>query len=223
MTIDVSRKKGLLLDFGGVVFKSFFETRKSFEKFLGLPSNTLKWYGPFDPDLDALWRQVLIKEITEGEYWSRRAEETGMLIGEQWTMLEFCRRHNELALDVVFRPKVKQLIADAKCAGVRLAILTNELELLNGVEWVKNSPVISSFDVLIDATQTKIPKPDPRAYRLALKALEISAEDAIFIDDQIKYVRGAEAVGIRSIHLDITNPNTATDAARMLLGLEADI
>ena len=213
------RCKGLLLDFGGVIAKSFFETRAEFEKLLGLPEKTFDWYGPFDPLADLLWRRVVRNEITEGEYWAMRADEAGRMVGERWTMREFCRKQNDLALDVNFRPEAKQLIADAKRNGVKLAIVTNELELLNGAEWVGNSPIVRLFDALIDATRTKISKPDPRAYHLALDALELRAAEAIFVDDQIKHVRGAEAVGIRGILLDITNPRHAFDAARALLGL----
>lgn len=217
--IVIPRHKGLLLDFGGVIMKSFFETRAEFEELLGLPKKTFDWYGPFDPRSDVLWRRVLANEITEGEYWAKQAEEAGVLIGERWTMQEFCRRQNDLALDIVLRPEAKRLIVDAKRGGVKLAIVTNELELLNGADWVESSPIIRLFDALIDATRTKIHKPDPRAYRLALQALDLRAEEAIFVDDQIKHVRGAEAVGIRGIHLDITDPRLAFDAARALLGL----
>jgi putative hydrolase of the HAD superfamily len=103
---------------------------------------------------------------------------------------------------------------------LKLGILTNELESLTGADWIASIPVVRLFDAFVDATHTRISKPDQRAYRLALKALGLRAEDSIFVDDQIKNIRGAETVGIRSIHLDIRNPNIAFDAARALLGLK---
>lgn len=215
------RYRGLILDFGGVVVKSFFETRVEFEKLLGLTEGTLEWRGPFDPQSDALWRRTLSNEISEGEYWARRATEAGVLLGEHWTFQDFCRRYNDLAPDIVLRPEARRLLADARQEGVRLAILTNELERMNGIDWVKNNAVVRLFDALIDATHTKIPKPNPGAYRLALRALGLRAEEAIFVDDQIKNVRGAEAIGICSIHLDITNPRAAFDAVTSLLRLPA--
>jgi len=45
-------------------------------------------------------------------------------------------------------------------------------------------------DALVDATHTGILKPDPRAYRLALEALDISAERILFVDDQLRNVEG---------------------------------
>ena len=54
--------------------------------------------------------------------------------------------------------------AEAREAGLKLAILSNELDLFYGVEFRKRFPLIELFDVIVDATYTKILKPDPRAY-----------------------------------------------------------
>ncbi|HLL28047.1 MAG TPA: HAD-IA family hydrolase [Xanthobacteraceae bacterium] len=221
MNKPTPRYKGLILDFGGVIARSFFETADDFGKLLGLAEGALRWRGPFDPPSDPLWRGVLTGEITEAEYWARRAAEVGTLIGERWTFRDFCRRQNDLAFADVIRPEAEQLIAHAKQEGIKLAVLTNELESLTGPDWIASIPIVRLFDAFVDATHTQIAKPDPRAYRLALEALRLQAEEAIFIDDQIKNIRGAEAVGIRSIHLDICDPNTAFDVAYALLGLKS--
>jgi len=220
MTKETSHYKGLILDFGGVIAKSFFETKADFEKLLELAEGTLDWHGPFDPQLDPLWRRVHADKMTEGEYWAKRAEEVGALIGERWTFRDFCRRQNDLALAIVIRQEAVELVTQAKREGVKLGILTNELESLTGADWIENIPIVRLFDAFVDATHTRISKPDPRAYRLVLEALSLRAEETIFIDDQIKNVRGAETVGIRGIHLDIRNPSIAFDAAHALLGLK---
>jgi putative hydrolase of the HAD superfamily len=215
----VTRARGLLLDFGGVVTRSFFETRSAFEELLGLPANTRCWRGPFAPDADRLWLQVQAGELSESAYWSQCALETGAAVGERWTMQEFCRKHNDLPIDVVVRPEALRAIADAKRAGIRLAIVTNELEAISGRLWVEGNPVIGLFDALIDASRTGIRKPDPRAYRLALHELGLDAADAVFVDDQIRNVDGARQAGIRALHLDITRPAVAFELARAELSM----
>lgn len=214
-----SRTRGLVLDFGGVITRSFFETRRAFEALLGLPGNTFGWRGPFDPRSDGLWCRVLAGELTEGAYWARCAEEAGARLGERWTMREFCRRHAGLPIEAIVRPEAMRLIADARQAGIKLAIVSNDLESMNGREWVESNPVVRLFDAVIDATHTGIRKPDPRACGLALQALDVRAEQAVFIDDQAANVGGAEQAGLRAIHLDITCPDVAFAAARALLGL----
>jgi hypothetical protein len=65
--------KGLLLDFGSVIQKSFFETRQEIEQLLELPKGALDWEGPFRPASDALWRKVVAGEFSERDYWNQRA------------------------------------------------------------------------------------------------------------------------------------------------------
>lgn len=214
-----SHYQGLILDFGGVIAKSFFETRAEFEKLLGLAEETLPWRGPFDVGSDLLWQEVVTGKFSEGEYWLRRAEEVGALVGERWTFQDFCRRQKDLSLKLVVRPEAEELVMLAKRNGVKLAVLTNELESLTGKNWINSIPLVSEFDAFLDATRTHVRKPDSRAYRLALDAIGLSAGQAIFIDDQQENVLGAEATGIRAIHLDICDPRRAFDNARELLGI----
>jgi putative hydrolase of the HAD superfamily len=74
-------------------------------------------------------------------------------------------------------------------------------------------------DALVDATHTHILKPDPRAYALALEALDLGADQVVFIDDQPRNVAGGTAAGMRSLHLDPTDPLACVMDARRMLGL----
>jgi putative hydrolase of the HAD superfamily len=209
--------KALLLDFGSVIQKSFFETRGALERLLDLPAGSLKWAGPFYPAGDALWQQVLSGEISERDYWGRRALEVGRMVGETWAIREFCLKHNELSTKVTLRPEVLALISDVKKAGLKFGILTNELELFHGENWLETMPFAAQIDAVVDATTTKILKPDPRAYALALESLALPADEVVFIDDQQRNVAGGEAVGITSLHLDITRHQACIEQARELM------
>jgi putative hydrolase of the HAD superfamily len=218
---DIGRRhyKALLLDFGSVIQKSFFETRGALERLLKLPSGSLKWAGPFDPAGDTLWQQVLSSEISERDYWGRRAQEVGRMVGQNWAIREFCLQHNELSTQVTLRPEVLALISDVKNAGLKFGILTNELELFHGENWLETMPFANQVDAVVDATRTKILKPDPRSYALALDSLALAADEVVFIDDQPRNVAGGEAVGITSLHLDITRHQDCVAQARALLKL----
>ena len=41
---------------------------------------------------------------------------------------------------------------------------------------------------------------------MGLEALQAEPERTLFVDDQIRNVRGAEAIGIPSVHFDIRRP-----------------
>jgi len=216
---EARQYRALLLDFGTVIQKSFFETRVYIEKLLQIPPGTLAWAGPFDPGSDPLWRQVISGAVSERNYWEQRAREIGTLIGEDWTIQDFCRKHGELPPDVILRPEMLDLISDVKRAGLKFGILTNELELFHGKDWLLTMPFACMVDAIVDATHTHILKPDPRAYALALEALDLAASEVIFIDDQPRNVAGGSAVGIRSFHLDMTYPLESVTQVRLAMNL----
>ena len=212
--------RALILDFGGVVTRTLFETHDITERALGLPAGTLTWRGPFDPATDPLWVSMQNREITERDYWMTRTAEVGKLVGETWTdMQAFVQRARGAEADLVLRPEARDAITRAKAAGLRLAILSNELDLFYGVEFRKRFPLIELFDVIVDATYTKILKPDPRAYERVIAELGLPRESCVFVDDQLKNIEGADAVGLPNVHFDVTRPADGYARALSMLGL----
>jgi epoxide hydrolase-like predicted phosphatase len=76
----------------------------------------------------------------------------------------------------------------------------------------------SVFDSLIFSAFAGVMKPDPHIYQLALQDLGVTPEAAVFIDDFIDNVRGAEAVGIRGIHF--RSPDQVKTELEILLNAE---
>lgn len=212
--------RALILDFGGVVTRTLFETHDITERALGLAAGTLTWRGPFDPSSDPLWRAMQAREITERDYWMTRTREVGVMLGEDWTdMQTFVQRARGADAELVLRPEARDAILKAKEAGLKLAILSNELDLFYGVDFRKRFPLIEFFDVIVDATYTKILKPDPRAYERVLAELGLPRADCVFVDDQKKNIEGAEAVGLPHVHFDVTRPAQSYALALKMLGL----
>lgn len=213
-------QKALILDFGGVVTRTLFETHDITERALGLSPGTLTWRGPFDPATDPLWVSMQAREISERDYWMTRTREVGAQLGEEWSdMKTFVQRARGADAELVLRPEARDAILRAKQAGLKLAILSNELDLFYGVEFRKRFPLIELFDVIVDATYTKILKPDPRAYEQVLAEVGLDRADCVFVDDQKKNIEGAEAVGLPYVHFDVTRPAEAYAQALKMLGI----
>lgn len=213
-------QRALILDFGGVVTRTLFETHDVTERTLGLPAGTLTWRGPFDPATDPLWVSLQAREITERDYWMTRTREVGVLLGEDWTdMKTFVQRARGADPELVLRPEARDAILKAKAAGLKLAILSNELDLFYGESFRKRFPLIDLFDVIVDATYTKILKPDPRAYEQVLAELGVARADCVFVDDQKKNIEGAVAIGLPHVHFDVTRPAESYAQALNMLGL----
>lgn len=216
-------QRALILDFGGVVTRTMFETHDITEKALGLAAGTLSWRGPFDPANDALWTRMQNREITERDYWMERTREVGRLVGEDWTdMKTFIQRARGAEPETVLRPEARTAILKAKEAGVHLAILSNELDLFYGVDFRKRFPLIDLFEIIVDATYTGILKPDPRSYEAVIGQLGLPRENCVFVDDQKKNIEGAEAVGLPYVHFDVTRPAESYARALEMFGISPE-
>ncbi|MGM4986248.1 HAD family hydrolase [Rhizobium pisi] len=207
-------QRALVLDFGGVISKTLFETHDLSEEALGLAPGTLTWRGPFDVSTDPLWSDMQAGRISERDYWTTRARETGSLVGKEWdTLPPFLSAVRGDDPSQVIRPEALAAIATAKKAGHRLAILSNELDLFYGKEFRDRLPFLADFDLIVDATYTQILKPDPRAFDFITDGLAISAADCVFVDDQLKNIRGGQAVGMTCVHFDVTQPAESYERA----------
>lgn len=216
-----SSPEALLLDFGSVITYSAFEIMDRAEKRLRLPPGTLDWRGPLDPATDPLWVAMQNDEISERSYWEKRALEVGLMMGQNWMPLDFFRaiRGNDLNEDV--RPEITKLVSDTRAAGLKVGILTNELELFGGQESGRTIEIVKAMDIVVDATHTQILKPDPRAYGLAVDRLRVSPGAIVFVDDQPRNVAGAERAGLKGIHFDVRDAAKSVKAVRTALRLSA--
>lgn len=210
---------GLLLDFGGVLVRYPFELHPLVEARYGLPPGTLTWLGPYDPATDPLWRDLQDERISEPDYWRRRAEETERRAGRSGGLREFIQVCHGGPPEEFVRPEAEALVADARAAGLRTGILTNETELIYGRAAMDPIPILSAVDAFVDATVTGIMKPDPAAYALALDALGLPAHRVLFVDDQPVNVAGATAADLAAVHFDLTDVAGSFKLVRELLGL----
>jgi putative hydrolase of the HAD superfamily len=212
--------KALVLDFGGVVSRTLFETHDVTERALGLAPGALAWRGPFDPASDPLWREMQAGRMSERDYWLARAREVGALVGEEWTRMEtFVRRARGADPASAIRPEAVAAVQAARAAGRRLAVLSNELDLFYGADFRARLPLLAAFEVIVDATYSGILKPDPRAYAAVSEALGLAAGDCLFVDDQARNVVGAQAAGMQALLFDVTRPAASYREALRQLGL----
>jgi putative hydrolase of the HAD superfamily len=214
--------RALLLDYGGVISISAFERHAQTERILQLEPGSLTWLGPLDPTTDPLWASMLRDEITEREYWAFRANEVGLAAGESgWDMLTMAKRLRGADPNTVIRPDMQRLVQRARASGIRVGVLSNEFELFTGKGMAERIDVLRDMDAFVDATHTKILKPDPRAYGLAVEALKCEPRVVLFVDDQFRNVAGAVRAGLQAQFFDLRDVagNIAAIAARLKLNL----
>lgn len=220
----LSTPKALIFDFGGVISRTLFETHSETEQALGLRKGTLQWRGPFAPETDEFWRLMQADEITERDYWKIRTQEVAKLTGQDWTqMSDFVKAARGAHPELIIRPEFLETIRIAKKNKIRLAILSNELDLFYGEEFREKLPFLRYFETITDATYTKILKPAPQAYQICLDALSLPASDCVFIDDQHRNIVGAHNIGLKSIHFDIQNPQQSYEQTLAYFNLQKEL
>ncbi|MDO8497410.1 MAG: HAD family phosphatase [bacterium] len=93
--------------------------------------------------------------------------------------------------------EVIDIVIDLKKKGYKLALLSNTIE--SHIQEIEKLDFFKYFDIKIFSYEVKSRKPFADIYTLTLKKLDVSPEEAIFIDNNDIFVKGAEEVGIRGI------------------------
>ncbi|MGE5546092.1 MAG: HAD-IA family hydrolase [Solirubrobacterales bacterium] len=99
---------------------------------------------------------------------------------------------------VAFRPGIAEVIAEAREAGLRLAIATttsraNVVALLDGATGGAGH---GWFEVIACAEDAPAKKPDPEVYTVALERLRLPAAACLALEDSNNGTRAAVAAGI---------------------------
>jgi HAD superfamily hydrolase (TIGR01509 family) len=101
---------------------------------------------------------------------------------------------------IPLRPGIRQLISDARKAGLKLAIATTSspgnvgtlLEVGLGKEWAKYFDAIGCGDIVPHK------KPAPDIYNWVLNELKLAPQDCIALEDSSNGLRSALAAGIKT-------------------------
>ena len=106
------------------------------------------------------------------------------------------------------------ILEELKARGTPLYAITN-FNQDKFRETVARFPFLRLFRDIVVSGDERVVKPDPAIYRLLMERNGLAAEACVFIDDSLKNVAGAKAVGMKAIHF------TGPDALRTeLAGLE---
>jgi len=87
-------------------------------------------------------------------------------------------------------------LRELRARGLRTAIVSNCDHATRPI--VDDLGLEHEADAIVLSFEVGVAKPDAGIYRVALAAVGVGPEEAVFVDDQAWYCEGAEALGIRS-------------------------
>ncbi len=182
--------KAVILDYGGVLC---FHPRE--EQVDELAARTGVPKGPF---LETYWGLRLPYDrgdVTYEEYWDEFARRTGRQFTKQ-QVSEFVRLDIDFWVNV--DPRMVQWARTLKESGRKIAVLSNMPREL-GEHMKSHFGWLREFDHVTLSYEVRSVKPEPAIYHDAIQGVGIRPEDAVFLDDRMENVRGAEAVGLRAV------------------------
>lgn len=82
-------------------------------------------------------------------------------------------------------------------------------------QYMEKEKFADVFDTIIISAEVGVAKPAPEIYHKALKQLDVSPPEAVFVDDVLENIEACEKIGMRGIQFQ--DPKSAIDQITLLL------
>jgi putative hydrolase of the HAD superfamily len=201
----------LLFDVGEVLMESSWVVLDELELRTG---RRFAGRGAMDPAHDPAWQRCLAGEIATDEYWNQLA-----ISGGYPDRISLWSDMSAQLGAKVFADDALALVDEARAAGIKVGILSNDLYRSSTREWVASRREFDGFDVLVDATEFGERKPAPGPYLKAAADFGLPTSEIVFLDDTPYCIEGARAVGMIGVAVDPLARHHAFERARRLVGL----
>ncbi len=193
------RYTALLVDFGGVMTTSVWDSFADFCRAKGLEENAVRRLFREDRGALADLRVLETGALEEAEFERRFARRLGL---DEATDL----------IDSMFRGMLPEesmnaAVRAARTSGVKTGLISNSWSTTH----YDRALLEELFDTVVISAEVHLHKPQPEIYRLAVKRLAEPPEQCVFVDDLRENCAGAEAVGMTAI----LHRNPAATVARI--------
>jgi epoxide hydrolase-like predicted phosphatase len=202
---ESDRHTALLVDFGGVMTTSVWDSFADFCRTQGLEEDAVKRLFRDDPDAIADLRGLETGKLTEDEFEHRFGGRLGL---DDPTGL----------IDSMFRGMrpTEPIVAAVRAAGDR-GVKTGLISNSWSTSHYDRDLLEELFDTVVISAEVGLHKPQPEIYLLAAERLVQPPERCVFVDDLRENCAGAEAVGMTAVlHRD---PAATVERIEELFGI----
>lgn len=127
------------------------------------------------------------------DFWIEFAQKRGIQLPKDWAQKYIATLKKSIGAD----PNMYVLIDQLKDNGLRVGMLSNIDDRYTKL--IRDFGFYEPFDPCLLSCEMGLEKPDPKAYELLLKTINLPAEEIVFIDDKAENVEAAKAIGIDAI------------------------
>lgn len=181
-------RRGLLVDWGGVLTTNLFRSFALFCEQTGLAPEAVRDAFRSDPEGTRLLVEFECGRMPEDEFERGLAGVLG--VGEHEGMIG--RLFGAMEADTA----MVEAVAAFKAAGVRTGLLSNSW----GAGSYDRSVFPRLFDVLVISGEEGVRKPDAEIYEIAAQRMGLPPSELVFVDDIPGNLKPARALGIATVH-----------------------
>ena len=182
------RRRGLLIDFGGVLTSDVFASFQQFCQSEGIGLDAVRDRFREDPTARELLADLECGRMSEEEFEPRFARLLG--VADPAGLID--RLFAGMAPDQA----MLQAVAAAHDAGVRTGLVSNS--------WGQGRYDRARFPELFHGTvisgEVGIRKPEPRIYALGAEAIGLAPSQCVFVDDLPGKLKPARVLGMATVH-----------------------
>jgi putative hydrolase of the HAD superfamily len=187
MASEVATRRGLLVDYGGVLTTDVFDSFRAFCELEGLePDAMLRLFGN-DEECRDLMLGLETGAVGAEQFEPRVAALLGVQAPGLIDRLFAGSRPDEQMLDAVRR---------ARRAGIRTGLLSNSW----GTTRYPRDVLAELFDGVVISGEVGIRKPAPEIYALSAERIGLASEECVFVDDLSVNLAPAAELGMATVH-----------------------
>ena len=177
----------LLLDFGGVLTTSVWDSFAAFCREKGLDEGAVKRLFREDPEALADLRRLEVGDMQEDDFERKFAKRLGLSDASD-------------LIDSMFRGMLPSepmvaAVREARAHDLKTGLVSNSWSTSH----YDRGMLAELFDEVVISGEVKLHKPQPEIYRLAAERLEAEPSQCVFVDDLRENCEGAEAVGMTAV------------------------
>jgi putative hydrolase of the HAD superfamily len=202
----------VIFDFAGVLSSSPGEAMAAGMKAFDVDILTFMniVMGPLHEDGDHPWHQLERGAITMDQYLAAIEE---LWRAEGFESFPTPPRGGDVMATLRPIPEMIDAARTVRAAGYRTAILTNNVREWGS--WRRAWDADNLVDVVVDSSEVGMRKPNADIFGFTLERLGSPAERTLFLDDFPWNIAGADAIGLRTMH--VTDPVAAASELLELL------
>ncbi len=158
-------------------------------------ADLLKSVGARDAQVQEIFESYMKRfmrgQISESEYWQELHSKYGLRIHDSIS--------HELKKwrGLVANKDILMFAQELKAQGLHIAVLSNVIEPTYSA--IEQTGYYDLFDEVIASCKVGYVKPEKQIYDIALKRLNVTADESIFIDDKQYCLDPATAMGVKTI------------------------